>query len=63
MAKETQKKKDQPNDPKEFEIQGMLMAEVVRRILKKRGELELSGKPILECWKHHNIAAVCSTYV
>ena len=48
MAQEAQKKKDQPNDPKEFEIQAMLLAEVVRRILKKRGEIDLSGKPILE---------------
>ena len=39
---------DKPNAPEDFELQAKLMAEVVKRILKKRATLELSAQPIFE---------------
>ena len=39
---------DNINKPEDLKVQSILLGEVVRRILKKRAEIELSSKPIFE---------------
>ena len=39
---------DKPNDPQNFDMQAKLLAEVVKRILKKRADLDISAQPIFE---------------
>ena len=36
------------NKPEDLKVQAILLAEVVRRILKKRAEIDLSNKPIFQ---------------
>lgn len=38
---------NKPNEPEAFRVQAFLLAEVVKRILKKRAEVDLSSKPVL----------------